>query len=132
MILHGYFILGNIGESVEEMNQIVSFAHGLGVDTLNLTLLRNSPHSGLDELVAQNPEYHISPSGKVYSNHCTLNELKSLRHKMYQKFYTKRQMLRVLNKGYRSGLGSLFSKFILNTPNIAFALGARSVKSKVI
>jgi radical SAM superfamily enzyme YgiQ (UPF0313 family) len=129
MILHGYFIMGNIGESVAEMEQIVPFAHQLGVDTLNLTLLRNHPHSGLDDLVAQNPEYHISPSGKVYSDHCTLKELKSLRHKMYQKFYTKRQMLRILNKGYRSGLGNLFAKFILNTPNIAFALGTRSVKS---
>ena len=132
MILHGYFILGNIGESVEEMKQIVPFAHGLGVDTLNLSLLRNNPHSGIDELVAQNPEYHIAPSGKVYSNQCALKELKSLRHNMYQTFYTKRQMLRIMNKGYRSGLGRLFSRFIINTPNIAFALGARSVKSKVI
>jgi len=63
------------------MKQIVPFAHLLGVDTLNLTLMRNNPPSGIDELVAQNPEYHIPPSGKVDSNHCTLNELKSLRVK---------------------------------------------------
>jgi radical SAM superfamily enzyme YgiQ (UPF0313 family) len=108
MILHGYFIVGNIGESVAEMEQIVPFAHELGLDTVNLTLLRNSPFSGLDEIVAQNPDYHITPTGKVYSDHCSIKELKQLRRKMSNEFYTKRQYLRILNKMRRSGLLKLF------------------------
>jgi radical SAM superfamily enzyme YgiQ (UPF0313 family) len=108
MILHGYFIVGNIGESVAEMEQIVPFAHELGLDTVNLTLLRNSPFSGLDEIVAQNPDYHITPTGKVYSDHCSIEELKQLRRKMSNEFYTKRQYLRILNKMRRSGLLKLF------------------------
>jgi radical SAM superfamily enzyme YgiQ (UPF0313 family) len=108
MILNGYFILGNIGESVEEMMQIVPFAHELELDTLVLCLLRNNPHSGLDELVAQNSGYHIAPNGKVYSDHCSEKELRQLRRRLDQKFFNKCQLLRILDKGRRSGLLKLF------------------------
>lgn len=104
LFLNGYFILGNIGESVPEMAQIVPFAHELGLDTIMLSALRNNPFSGLTDLVAQHPGYHIAPNGKVYSDHCTLTELKALRRRLYQQFYTKRQILRVLSKARRSGL----------------------------
>ncbi len=108
MLLHGYFIVGNIGESVAEMEQILPFARELGLDTVNLTLLRNSLYSGLDKILAQNPDYHITPTGKVYSDHCSVEELKQLRHKLVKEFYTKRQFLRILNKMRRSGLLKLF------------------------
>jgi len=108
LMLHGYFIVGNLGESVAEMEQILPFARELGLDTVNLTLLRNSPHSGLDDLVAQNSEYHFTPTGKVYSDHCSIEELKKLRHKMSKEFYTKSQYLRILNKMRRTGLLKLF------------------------
>jgi Radical SAM superfamily len=108
MILNGYFILGNIGESVEEMMQTVPFAHELELDTIVLCMLRNNPHCGLDELVAQNPGYHIAPNGKVYSDHCSVKELKRLRRKLDRRFYSKRQILRILGKGRRSGLLKLF------------------------
>ncbi len=106
--LHGYFIVGNIGESVAEMKQMVPFARELGLDTVNLTLLRNSPYSGLEEIVAQNPGYQIGPTGKIYSKHCSMEELKQLRHKLVKEFYTKRQSLRILNKLWRTGLLKLF------------------------
>jgi len=108
LLLHGYFIVGNIGESVAEIKQILPFARELGLDTVNLTLLRNSPYSGLDELVAQNPDYHVTPTGKIYSKHCSIEELKQLRRKLAKEFYTKRQNLRMLNKLRRSGLLKLF------------------------
>ena len=108
ILLHGYFIVGNIGESVAEMKQIVPFARELGLDTLSLTLLRNSPYSGLDEMVAQNPDYHFTPTGKIYSKHCSIEEIKQLRRKLYKEFYTNRQHLRILNNMRRSGLLKLF------------------------
>ncbi|MGD2098838.1 MAG: radical SAM protein [Desulfobacterales bacterium] len=108
MLLHGYFIVGNIGESVTEMEQIVPFARELGLDTVNLTLLRNSPYSGLDKIVAQNPNYHITSTGKVYSDHCSIEELKQLRLRLAKEFYSKRQYLRILNKMRQSGLLKLF------------------------
>ncbi len=108
LLMHGYFIVGNIGESVAEMKQILPFARELGLDTVNLSLLRNSPHSGLDELVAQNPDYHFTPTGKVYSDRCSIEELKQLRRNLSKEFYTKRQHLRILNKMRRTGLLKLF------------------------
>jgi radical SAM superfamily enzyme YgiQ (UPF0313 family) len=108
LLLHGYFIVGNIGESVAEMKQILPLARELGLDTVNLSLLRNSPHSGLDKLVAQNPDYHFTPTGKIYSDHCSIEELKQLRHNLSKEFYTKRQHLRILNKMRRTGLLKLF------------------------
>ncbi|MBL0712555.1 MAG: radical SAM protein [Desulfosarcina sp.] len=124
MILNGYFILGNIGESVEEMEQIVPFAHELGLDTIMLSSLRNNPFSGLADLVARNPGYHIAPDGKVYSNHCSLRALKRLRRRMYQQFYNKRQALRIFTKARRSGLLKLFlSQGAGKAANCVWALG---------
>ncbi len=116
MLLHGYFIVGNIGESIAEMEQILPFARELGLDTVNLTLLRNSPYSGLDEIVAQNPDYHVTPTGKIYSDHCSIEELKQLRRKLSKEFYSKRQFLRILNKMRRSGLLKLFFSPSSSTP----------------
>lgn len=108
MILHGYFILGNIGESVAEMQQMVPFAHALGLDTIVFSMLRNTPYSAIDELVAQTPGYHLAASGKVYSDHCSLEALKQLRQRLYRQFYTRRQAVRFLSKARRSGLLQLF------------------------
>jgi len=124
LLLHGYFIVGNVGESVAEMKQIVPFARELGLDTVNLTLLRNSPHSGLDKLVEQNPDYHITPTGKIYSDYCSIEEIKRLRRNLSKEFYTKRQLLRILNKMRRSGLLKLFL-----SPN--FSHPARFVYSQI-
>ena len=123
LLLHGYFIVGNIGESVAEMKQILPFARELGLDTVNLTLLRNSPYSGLDKLVAQNPDYHITPTGKIYSKHCSIEELKQLRRKLAKEFYTKRQNLRILNKLRRTGLLKLFfSQGSSNSARLVYSL----------
>lgn len=130
MILHGYFILGNIGESIAEMEQIILFAHELGIDTLGLSVLRSTPHSGLDELVAKSPEYHIDPDGKIYSDHCSLKELNLLRRLLYREFYTSRQMLRVLKKAYNSGLLRLLPQFLFQMPPIAHSLAIRSRRRK--
>ncbi len=130
MILHGYFILGNIGESIAEMEQIIPFAHELGIDTLGLSVLRNTPHSGLDELVTKSPGYHIAPDGKIYSDHCSLKELNLLRRLLYREFYTSRQMLRVLKKAYNSGLLRLLPQFLFRMPPIAHSLAIRSRRKK--
>ena len=123
MLLHGYFILGNIGESVEEMMQIEPFAHELGLDTIVLSGLRRYPFSALDDLVAQNPGYHIAPDGRVYSDFCSVKALKKLRRRIYQKFYNKRQVLRILNKSRRSGLLKLFfSQGPSNSARFIFSL----------
>ena len=116
MILHGYFILGNIGENEDEMRQIVSFAHELGIDTLGLSMLRISPFSGLEELVAENPGYHVAPSGKIYSDHYSIKKLRKLRRRLNRDFYSTRQVLRVVHKGYRIGAAEFLPQLLLRLP----------------
>ncbi|MCK5113246.1 MAG: B12-binding domain-containing radical SAM protein [Phycisphaerae bacterium] len=122
MILHGYFILGNIGESENEMKQIVPFAHELGVDTLGLSMLRVSPHTGLEELVKNNPGYHIAESGKIYSDHCSMKQLRQLRRHLNRSFYSIPQIFQLLHKGSRMGMAKFLPKLLLRLPLFSWHL----------
>ena len=68
MIINAYFIVGNIGETEEQMLSTASFARSLGVDLIHVSRLRYEPYSGLSELVEQTPGYHIDDDGFVYSD----------------------------------------------------------------
>ncbi len=118
MVLHGYFILGNIGESIEEMLQIPTFAHELGLDTIAISTLRVSPHSGLEELVANNPGYKIAHDGKVYSDQYSGKELRQLRRRIHKEFYSPRQVLQLLRKGIDNGALRLLPGALLRSPQI--------------
>ena len=120
MITHGYFILGNIGESLEEMRQILPFARELGLDTIAISTLRVGPHSGLEELVAANPGYHVAPNGKVYSDHCSVQQLKQMRRQMYNEFFTIPQLLQLARKGLRIGQWRILPGLFLRVPQMAF------------
>jgi hypothetical protein len=124
MLLHGYFILGCIGESADEMLRIAPFAHELGLDTIALSVLRSSPHSGLDELVAGSPGYRVAPNGKIYSDECSVAQLGDLRKRIYRQFYTPGQIARVGIKGIRNDALSFLPGFLPHLPQvIAAALG---------
>lgn len=103
LFLHGFFILGCIGESREEMRAIGPFAKEVGIDSMALSTLRSSPFSGLDDLVAQTPGYHLSPDGKIFSDHCSLDDLRELRRQMYREFYGPGRVLHIIRKGLRAG-----------------------------
>ena len=100
MVLHGYFILGCIGETEEEMLEIAPFARELGLDSLGLCTLRNNPYSGLDELVAATPGYHMSELGDIYSDDIPRERLGAIRREICKAFYFDRgqiwQMVRKL------------------------------------
>ena len=55
MILNAYFIVGNIGETEEQMLSTAPFARSMGDDLIHVSRLRSEPHSGLVELVAKMP-----------------------------------------------------------------------------
>ena len=55
MLLFGYFIVGNIGETEEEMLQIAPFARELGLDIIQLTMLRNERYSGSNSWSPRTP-----------------------------------------------------------------------------
>ena len=103
MFLHGYFIIGNIGETEDEMLSIPAFARELGVDTLGLSALRVSPFSGLEELVAKNPGYHVAHNGKIYSDQLSVQKLRKIRRAVYRRYYTTRHFLKLLRKSTRNG-----------------------------
>jgi radical SAM superfamily enzyme YgiQ (UPF0313 family) len=122
MILNGYFILGNIGESVEEMLRIVPFSRELGLDSIAISTLRSSPYSGLDELVAESPGYHIAYNGKIYSDHCSVKELRDLHHRIYREFYTPSQLLRIAMKGIRNGAARFLPRVLPRLPGLAWSV----------
>ena len=120
MITHGYFILGNIGESVEEMSEIIPFARDLHLDTIAISTLRAGPHSGLEELVAENPGYHVAANGKIYSDECSVQELKQMRRQMYREFFNTSQLLQIARKGLRLGQLGILPGLIMRSPLIAY------------
>jgi anaerobic magnesium-protoporphyrin IX monomethyl ester cyclase len=119
MILLGYFIVGLIGEDAEEMMRIAAFAKELGIDALNLTSLRASPYSGLEELVAQNPNYHVMPSGKIYSDQYSYEELRRIRRKISRAFYTPALFARLGRKAAFHGALKYLPGFLWRVPGIA-------------
>jgi radical SAM superfamily enzyme YgiQ (UPF0313 family) len=98
-IYHCYFIIGNIGESKEEMLDIIKFSHELGVDTLGLSVLRVTKYSPLKEMLRNYDNYHIEEgSGKVYSDLLSVDELQQIRRDVNNYFFTITTILRVLRK----------------------------------
>lgn len=98
-VYHCYFIIGNIGESREEMLEIVPFAHDLGVDTLGLSILRATKNSPLKQMLHGLAQYHIQEdSGKVYSDHLSVDDLQQIRRDVNSSFFTLPVILRILRK----------------------------------
>ena len=98
-IYHCYFIIGNIGESREEMMDIVRFAHDLGADTLGLSVLRATKYSPLREMLKGLDHYHIEEeSGKVYSDQISIDELQQIRRDVNSSFFNLPVILRILKK----------------------------------
>ena len=98
-IYHCYFIIGNIGESRQEMLDIVKFSHQLGVDTLGLSVLRATKYSPVKEMLKNYDNYHIEEdSGKVYSDILSVDDLQQIRRDVNTSFFTMPVILRVLRK----------------------------------
>ena len=98
MILNAYFIVGNIGETEEQMLSIADFARSIGVDLIHVSRLRSEPYSGLNELVAQTPGYHINSEGYIYSDAYSAEHIANLRKRIDGRFYTSRHIARVVIK----------------------------------
>ncbi len=103
MILFGYFIVGNIGETEEEMLEIAPFARELGLDLIQLTTLRNERYSGLEQLVGSNEGYHIAEDGLVYSDGHSSDDLRRIRGRIHRSFYGPGQIVQILRKTMGNG-----------------------------
>lgn len=96
---HCYFIIGNIGETRDEMLDIVDFAHDLKVDTLGLSVLRATKYSPLKTMLQDYDNYHIEEkSGKVYSDSLSVSDLQQIRRDVNASFFNVPVILRILKK----------------------------------
>jgi radical SAM superfamily enzyme YgiQ (UPF0313 family) len=121
-IYHCYFIIGNIGETKDEMLDIVNFSHELGVDTLGLSILRATKYSPLKDMVKGLDDYHVEEgSGKVYSNTISVAELQQIRRNVNASFFTISVILRILRKLIRHRLLTLGRVYRI----IVFATGKK-------
>jgi radical SAM superfamily enzyme YgiQ (UPF0313 family) len=102
IVMHGYFILGCLGETEEDMLKIADFAARIGIDSLSLTILRSSPYDGLREAVRSAPGYHIREDGLVYSDAIPVERLRGLRREIMRRFYSAGQVSKIMRKLWRS------------------------------
>jgi radical SAM superfamily enzyme YgiQ (UPF0313 family) len=101
MIINAYFIVGNIGETEEQMLSTAPFARSIGVDLIHVSRLRNEPYSGLGELVEQTPGYHIDADGFVYSDDYSSQHIANLRKRIDRRFHTPLHVAGVVSKMLR-------------------------------
>jgi len=98
-ICHCYYIIGNIGETREEMLDIIRFSHELGMDTIVLSLLRVARYSPLIDTIKQLGNYHIEEgSGNVYSDMLSVRDLKKIRRDVNASFFSIRVILKLMRK----------------------------------
>ena len=96
--IHGFFIVGCVGESESEMLEIAPFAKRLKLDTINLSLLRTEKYSPLNELIAKSRGYYVSEDNIVLSEGYPLERLRDIRHRIRKSYYNFPTMLRITKK----------------------------------
>jgi radical SAM superfamily enzyme YgiQ (UPF0313 family) len=87
-MLLGYFLIGNIGESEEDMLRIADFAHELGLDFIYPSYLKMEKHSQFEEVVNKSAGYYVNNKGFICSERYSRDRLKSIRHLIHRRFYT--------------------------------------------
>ncbi len=131
MILNAYFIVGNIGETEEQMLEIAPFAHSLGVDLIHVSRLRNEPYSGLQDLVTNMPGYHIDEEGFVYSDAYSAAYIANLRKRIDRRFHTPRHIIHVVWKLIRAAHTRIALKAALTMPKFLFLLAVTQIQHKI-
>ena len=130
MIINAYFIVGNIGETEEQMLSTASFARSIGVDLIHVSRLRSDPYSGLKELVEQMPGYHINPEGFVYSDKYSASHIANLRKRIDGEFYSPLHVASVVLKLMRIMNWRVLNKAVLTMPGFLTGLLATQAYQK--
>jgi hypothetical protein len=131
MIINAYFIVGNIGETEEQMLSTAPFARSIGVDLIHVSRLRNEPYSGLFELVQQIPGYHIDADGLVYSDAYSSAHIAGLRKRIDIRFHTPLHVAGVIFKLLRVLHGRVKAKALLTIPVFLTLLVAKQAGRKL-
>jgi radical SAM superfamily enzyme YgiQ (UPF0313 family) len=131
MVINAYFIVGNIGETEEQMLSIAPFAHSIGVDLIHVSRLRNEPFSGLAELVERTPGYHIDEEGFVYSDAYSAQHIASLRKQIDRQFYSPRHVAGVVLKLIRASRKRVMARAAFSMPAFLTLLIAGQLARKM-
>jgi anaerobic magnesium-protoporphyrin IX monomethyl ester cyclase len=116
MVINAYFIVGNIGETEEQMLSTASFARSIGVDLIHVSRLRSDPYSGLSKLVEQTPGYHVDAEGFVYSDAYSAQHIANLRKRIDREFYSPMHVAGVVLKLIRMMHRRVMNKAALTIP----------------
>ncbi len=131
--LHGYFIYGNIGETIEEMLYIPKFAKEIKLDSISFQKLRVERFSPLKEVVEKTPGYYYNRiGGSVYSDQYGRKELKQIRNRIRSEFYDLPQVSRIIRKARRIGLigGCDLTNTFLRLPLLMYGLARRKTRER--
>ena len=116
MVINAYFIVGNIGETDEQMFSTAAFARSLGVDLIHVSRLRAEAYSGVRELVEKTPGYHIDGDGLVYSDALSSLDIANLRKRIDRRFHSPLQVAHVVLKLARILNWRVKAKALLTIP----------------
>jgi hypothetical protein len=116
MIINAYFIVGNLGETDEQMLSTASFARSIGVDLIHVSRLRSERYSGLRELVEQTPGYHIDAKGFVHNDDYPAQHIANLRKRIDRRFHTPLHVAGVVLKLLRVLHWRVIAKAALTIP----------------
>jgi radical SAM superfamily enzyme YgiQ (UPF0313 family) len=131
MIINAYFIVGNIGETEEQMLSTAAFARSIGVDLIHVSRLRSEPYSGLAELVQKMPGYHIDAAGMIYSDDYSSAHIANLRKRIDLRFHTPLHVAGVILKLARILHWHVLARAALTIPVFLTLLIATQLRRKV-
>ena len=103
MLTSGYFIIGIIGESKEEMMEIAPFAKEIGLDFVHLNRLRFEKYSGLKNLLEENKDYYIGDGNRIYSKRYGPKEINDILRKIRNEFFDRQKLVSIVLKCIRIG-----------------------------
>ncbi len=103
MLTNGYFIVGLMGETEEEMLQIVPFAREIGIDLISPNRLRYEKYSGLARLVDESDDYYVGEGNRVFSKRYGPDDINRIVKRISSGFLDRRHIWAVVRKGLRIG-----------------------------
>jgi len=129
MLTNAYFIVGNIGETEEQMLSTAPFARSIGASLIHVSRLRNEPYSGLGELVERTPGYHVDSRGFVYSDQYSSAHIADLRKEIDRRFHGPLHVAAVVVKLLRIVNRRVKAKAALTIPGfLAILLATQAIR----
>ena len=128
-LVNAYFIVGNIGETEEQMFSTAAFARSIGADLIHVSRLRNEPYSGLSELIEQTPGCHVDSHRFVYSDQYSSTYIAHLRKKIDRRFYSPLHVAAVVVNLLRITNWRVKAKAALTAPRfLAILLATQAIR----